>query len=305
MIPLVDAWVPITIAAVILQTIRSALQKKLKSDLKTSAVTFIRFAFGLPLAVFFLFALLQTGEAEAPAPDGPFVLYAVVAAFGQVMGTFLLLYLFSFRNFAVGTTYTKTEAIQTALFGLVLFGEAMSVAGFAAILISVVGVMTISVVYGHAGLRGFLTGWLSREAMIGLASGAGFAIASVAIRAASLSLGSDSVVLAATYTLVWVLGMQTVMMLGYFLLRDRAQLIRIFRHLRFAALIGLSSVLGSMCWFIAMTLENAAYVKTLGQIELVFTLLVSYLIFKERSTRWELAGMVLIVAGIVILLWAR
>lgn len=301
----VEAWVPITIAAVILQTVRTALQKQLKSDLKTSGVTFIRFAFGLPLAGLYFAAVLRFGDFSPPAPSGWFMVYAAVGAVGQIAGTFLLIYLFSFRNFAVGTTYTKTEAVQTGLFGLLLFGEAMSAAGFAAVVIGMAGVMTISVVHGRATLRGFLTGWTGRAAMIGLASGAGFAVASVSIRAASLSLGHDSVVLSAAYTLVWVLTVQTALMTAYFLLRDRAELGRVFRHLRFASLIGLSGVAGSVCWFTAMTLENAAYVKTLGQAELVFSLLASYLIFKERSTRWEISGMALIGGGILILLWFR
>jgi uncharacterized membrane protein len=54
-----------------------------------------------------------------------------------------------------------------------------------------------------------------------------------------------------------------------------------------------------------MTLENAAYVRTLGQVELILSLLTSYIVFKERSTRYEIFGMALIVAGIVILLIFR
>jgi uncharacterized membrane protein len=67
----------------------------------------------------------------------------------------------------------------------------------------------------------------------------------------------------------------------------------------------LTGVAGSVCWFNAMTLENAAYVRTLGQVELILSLLTSYIVFKERSTRYEIVGMVMIVIGIIILLLFR
>ena len=300
-----ELWIPITVAAVILQTIRTGLQKHLKAELTTSAVTFVRFLFGMPLAALYLGAILWIGGEPMPAVSGRFLLLAFVGAIGQIIGTLLLVYLFSFRNFAVGTTYTKTEAIQTALFGLVFFGEALSIAGFTAILISGIGVMMISVVHGNATLRGFLVGWTDRIAMIGLAAGAGFAVAAVSIREASLSLNLDGFILPAAMTLLWVTLIQTVVMGVYMIVRERAQIVAIFRNFKFSFLVGLTGVLGSMAWFNAMTLQNAAYVRTLGQIELIFTLLTSYLVFKERSTRYELLGMLLIVLGIVILLLYR
>ena len=300
-----ELWIPITVAAVILQTIRTGLQKHLKAELTTSAVTFVRFLFGMPLAALYLGAILWIGGEPMPAVSGRFLLLAFVGAIGQIIGTLLLVYLFSFRNFAVGTTYTKTEAIQTALFGLVFFGEALSLAGFTAIVVSGIGVMMISVVHGNATLRGFLVGWTDRIAMIGLAAGAGFAVAAVSIREASLSLNLDGFILPAAMTLLWVTLIQTVVMGVYMIVRERAQIAAIFRNFKFSFLVGLTGVLGSMAWFNAMTLQNAAYVRTLGQIELIFTLLTSYLVFKERSTRYELLGMLLIVLGIVILLLYR
>lgn len=300
-----ELWVLITLAAVVFQTARTALQKHLTAALTTSSVTFVRFLFGTPLALLYLGVLLFVAEAPAPEPNTRFVLLAVIGGMGQILGNFLLIRLFAHRNFAVGTTYSKTEAMQTALFGLVFFGEALSLAGFGAIVVSVFGVLMISVTHDRATLRGFVGGWTSRVAMIGLASGAGFAVAAVAIRAASLSLGADGFLVPAAFTLVWVTGIQFLIMGVYMLIREAGQFREIFRNFRFSFLAGLSGVLGSIAWFSAMTLENAAYVRTVGQIELVLSLLTSYLIFKERSTRFEIIGMTLIVIGIVILLRYR
>lgn len=302
---MVDLWVPITIGAVIFQTVRTGLQKHLKGELTTSAVTYIRFLFGMPLAALYLVSVMEmTGEALPPV-SGKFLFLAFLAGVGQILGTFLLIHLFSFRNFAVGTTYTKTEAVQTALIGLIFFGETMSAVGFLAVVISVTGVMMISIVHGHASLRGFLTGWTNRIALYGVISGTGFAVAAVGARAASLSLGAKGFLIPAAYTLVWVSAMQIVMMTVYILLRERAQIAAILRNIRFSFLVGLTGVLGSICWFSAMTLQNAAYVRTLGQIELILSLLTSYVVFKERSTRYEVFGMAMIVIGIVILLLFR
>jgi len=302
---MVELWVPITLGAVIFQTIRTGMQKHLKGALTTSGATYVRFLFGMPLAGLYLYILLQGSGAPMPDVSGLFLFYAFLGAMGQVLGTFLLVYLFSFRNFAVGTTYTKTEAFQTAIFGVIFFGELLSAVGFLAIVISMIGVMMISIVHGKASLRGFLTGWTNQVAIYGLISGSGFAVAAVGVRAASLSLGLDGFLIPAAVTLVWVTGMQVVVMTVYMLIRERAQFGAIFRNLKFCSLVGLTGVAGSVCWFNAMTLENAAYVRTLGQVELILSLLTSYIVFKERSTRYEIVGMVMIVIGIIILLLFR
>jgi uncharacterized membrane protein len=99
--------------------------------------------------------------------------------------------------------------------------------------------------------------------LFGIASGALFGVAAVTVRAASLSLeGSDFVIRA-----------------GF----------------------SLRCVLASIGWFTAMTLENAAYVRGLGQIELVFTFVASYLFFGERASRREIVGILLVVMGILLL----
>jgi drug/metabolite transporter (DMT)-like permease len=65
--------------------------------------------------------------------------------------------------------------------------------------------------------------------------------------------------------------------------------------------VGLSGMLGSVGWFTAMTIQNAAYVRALGQIELVFTFAASYFFFHEKTNRIELLGILLVIAGLLIL----
>ena len=297
-----ELWVPVTLAAAFMQNLRSALQKHLKGSLSTSGATFCRFVYAVPLALAYV-ALLGEGFGFGwPDPNPRFALFAMVGGLTQITATALLVYLFSLRNFAVGTTYSKTETVQAAVFGLVILGEPVSLAAAIAIGISLVGVMFISVAKTRLTLRNLLLGWTGRAAFIGVLSGTFFGLSAVAYRAASLSLGGEGFLMQAAFTLACVVVFQTAVMAVWIRLREPGELTRVIGHWRVASLVGVSGMLGSAAWFTAMTLENAAYVRAVGQVELVFTFIASYFFFRERSTALELAGIVLIVVGIVILL---
>src|SRR5690349_12181525 len=121
-----ETWVLITIAAAFLQNVRSAMQKHLKGVMGTTGATFVRFGFGLPFAFLYLVVLWQVVGRPLPVPNGTFFLWAVIGGLAQIAATFLLVHLFSFRNFAVGTAYSRTEPAQAALFGLIFLGEKAS-----------------------------------------------------------------------------------------------------------------------------------------------------------------------------------
>ena len=297
-----ELWVPITLAAAFMQNLRSALQKHLKGSLSTSGATFCRFIYAVPLALAYVALLGEGFGFEWPDPNPRFALFAMVGGVTQITATALLVYLFSLRNFAVGTTYSKTETVQAAVFGLVILGEPVSLAAALAIGISLVGVMLISVAKSRLTLRNLFLGWTGRAAFIGVLSGTFFGLSAVAYRAASLSLGGEGFLMQAAFTLACVVVFQTAVMAVWIRLREPGELSRVIGHWRVASLVGVSGMLGSAAWFTAMTLENAAYVRAVGQIELVFTLVASYFFFRERSTALELVGIVLIVGGIVILL---
>ena len=297
-----ELWVPVTLAAAFMQNLRSALQKHLKGSLSTSGATFCRFIYAVPLALAYVALLGEGFGFEWPDPNPRFALFAMVGGVTQITATALLVYLFSLRNFAVGTTYSKTETVQAAVFGLVILGEPVSLAAALAIGISLVGVMLISVAKSRLTLRNLFLGWTGRAAFIGVLSGTFFGLSAVAYRAASLSLGGEGFLMQAAFTLACVVVFQTAVMAVWIRLREPGELSRVIGRWRVASLVGVSGMLGSAAWFTAMTLENAAYVRAVGQIELVFTFIASYFFFRERSTALELVGIVLIVAGIVILL---
>ena len=302
-----ELWIPITVAAAFLQNLRSALQKHLTGRLRTSGATYVRFAFGVPFAVLYVLAVAaRAGGAPVPAPNDAFALYCAAGGLAQILGTALLIRAFSYRNFAVGTAYSKTEAAQTAIFAILILGEPIGPSATVAILVSLTGVMALSLPPGDVARPTRLVRDLaSPAALLGMGSGAGFALAAVSYRAAALSLPSGGFAIRAALTLVCVIVLQTLVMTAYLAWRDPGQLVAVWRARRIAVWVGLSGMLASAGWFTAMTIQNAALVRALGQIELVFTFAASHFVFRERTTPLELAGIALVVAGLLILLLGR
>ncbi len=296
-----EAWIPITIFAAFFQNVRTALQKYLKDRLTTGGATHVRFFYALPFACLYLLGLHEVGGYDYFEPTNSFLLYVVVGGLTQILATALLVALFSLRNFAVGTTYSKTETVQAAIFGVVLLGDGLSVPALLAIGISMIGIMFISLSGSKLTFRDLLTGWTGKSALYGLMSGALFGICAVSYRAASLSLGGEGAIMQAATSIFYVLIFQAVIVTGYLLLFEKGQFTLVLKSWRIAVWVGVTSLLGSIGWFTAMALQNAAYVRAVGQIELVFTFLISYFYFKEKTNRNEGVGILLIIAGILVL----
>ncbi len=297
-----ELWIPITIAAAFFQNLRSMMQKYLQGSLSTTGATFARFGFGFPFALIYLLVLVKIFGLPLPQPNGWFLLYVATGGLSQILGTFCLVHLFKYRNFAVGTAFSKTEPVQAAIFSLIILGEFVSLAGAGALLIGIVGVLAISTARADRAPGAMWQALSGPVARIGLFSGALFAISAVCYRAASLSLGDGDFVIRAAYALAWATVFQTVVMLVYMRLREPGQIRATLAAWPSALSTGIFGILGSICWFTAMTIQNVAYVRALGQIELIFTLAASRFIFHERSNRRELTGVVLIAACILILL---
>lgn len=295
-------WIPITIAAALFQNVRTALQKHLSGRLSTYGATFTRFVYGVPLALLYVLFLHRGLGMELPRTDLPFLLWVLLGGTSQILATAALLASFKQRNFAVGTALSKSEVVQAALFALLFLGEGVTALGVAAIVLATFGVMLMVLDKGQLGVRGLLLGLKGRAALLGLASGGLFAISSVSFRAAALQTGHDSFLMAAGWTLLASVLLQTLLLGVWLSWREESELTRVFASWRLAGLVGITGVLGSACWFTAMTIQQVAYVRTLGMIELVFTFLVSTLVFRERHSARETLGILLLVGGILLVL---
>lgn len=304
-----EAWILITLVAAFLQNIRSTLQKHLKGAMGTTGATFVRFGFGAPVAIILFAVILKVRNAAIPVPDTAFALWVVTAAIAQIGAQALLVHLFSFRNFAVGSAYSRTEPVQAGLFGLIFLGDTISAAAIAAVTISVFGVMMISVARSPLTPRSLVTSLGSRTSLIGLASGTLFGLAAVGYRASSLALEAHMAapdhLVQAGMVLVCAILLQSVVMAVWIVLREPGEIARIRIAWKPSLMTGLVGALASFGWFAAMTLQNAALVKTLAQVEMLFTFATSVFFFKERINRLEVAGCAAIVAGVVALMLGR
>lgn len=292
-----SSWITFTILAAFMQAIRTAGQKQLTNCVSPMSSTLIRYVFGLPFAIVYLIYLTD-GQTQSllleASKNTRFLIYGAMAGIAQIAATFLLIKVFSFRNFTVGTSFAKTEAIQAAVLGSVLFASTLTPLAWLAVAIGFIGVFIVSIPTRAQS-------WEAQNVMLGTLSGTAFALTSLWLREASLSLNLP-VLQSAAITLVCMVGFQALVCIGYTALREPNQLAAIRTRLGLATFVGLTSALGSIGWFTAMTFQNPAIVKSLGQIEFIFTLLLTTLFFKERVSGRELLGVVAIVASVILLL---
>jgi drug/metabolite transporter (DMT)-like permease len=263
------------------------------------ATTGVRYIYALPFAWLYLWWMLSYRDVVMPELNTQFLQYALAACVMQIIGTLCLVVAFKYRNFSVATSLAKTEAIQVAVVGVLLFSASLSILGWLSVILGVIGVLMVSKVkFSYQDV------FQNPGAGFGLASGLGLAITTLLIRESSLALSTD-LLLSAAVTLVFMITVQSIISVIYVYLQNKRQLVAMFTHWRLCLFVGITSVLGSIGWFTAASFQQAAYVKALGQVEFFITLFITYRIFKEKISLMEYFGMFLILASVVLLLlWA-
>jgi len=297
-------WIPVTVWAAFAQTLRNAAQRHLTDTLGTLGATLVRFLYGLPFAAAWLAAVRAFGGFALPAPGAGFAAWVVVGAVAQIVATALLLRVMAERNFALGVAYSKTEIIQVAAFGFAFLGDPVTAVAALAIACGTLGVLLLSPADRGRPLRALVLGWTARPALLGLASGACFALSAVGYRGAALALEAPFL-MAAAYTLLVAQALQTVLLGGWLLARDASVVARVLRAWRASLFAGFMGAAASAGWFTAMAIEPVAHVRTLGLVELLFSAVVSRRFFRERMTALELAGIALLTMGLVIVTFTR
>ena len=298
-------WIPITIAAALAQTIRNAAQRHLTPILGTLGATLVRFLYGLPFALLWLAAVAFVGQYPMPNLSSAFAWWIVVSSVSQIGATALLLRVMAERNFALGTAYSKTEVLQVALFGLVFLGDPLTAGTLAAIAFATVGVLLLAPIDRARPIATLIAGWTTRPALLGIASGALFGIAAVGYRGAALAVEGTAYPMAAAVTLVAAQALQTILLGGGLLVRSPGVVARVCREWRKSLFAGLMGATASGCWFTALAIEPAAHVRTLALIEIFFGYVVARGFFRERITRIEVVGMMLLSAGLAIVTLVR
>ena len=290
-------WIPFTLIAAAGQVARNAMQRHLTGPLGTWGATNIRFLFGFPFSILFLAVVLLASGDRLPWPTAAFWPWLALGALSQIVGTGMMLVAMNDRSFVVTTAYMKTEAIQTAIFGFIFLGDHLTVIKVIAILIATIGVV-ITALRPGGDKKSFAD---LRPTLMGLGSAAAFALSAVGFRGAIITVDGVSFVTAASYTLVWGLFVQTLLLTIYLLWRVPDVLKKILSLWRLSMLAGFMGAFASQFWFLSFALTAAANVRTLALIEVLFAQAVAYYSFKQPISMRELSGIVLIVIGVALL----
>ncbi len=295
-----EIWIPITLTAALAQTVRFMLQKQLKTTgLSTAGATLARFIYSTPLIAAIALGYSQVTTQPLPQIPHRFWAFAISGGAAQLLATMCMVALFSHRTFAVGMAFKKTEVLLSVAVGIVLLGEGVSGWGFVAILLGLGGVLLLS--DPPDGVGAWYRRIMNRAVLLGLVAGGLFAISGVTYRGASLALASGDTFQRAMITLAIVTLMQTAALAGWLALRESGEMRKVLTAWRIASLVGLASMAGSICWFVAFTLQTVAYVNALGQVELIFSLIVSVFVFSEPVSRREWQGLALLAGSILLL----
>ncbi len=298
-------WIAAAVLAALAQSIRHASLKELNQHLSIAATTYARMLFGLPFLGLYLWGVQSWIGTPLPEPNARFWAYIAFTALTQVVMTGLMVRLFQLGNFAVGVMLTRADVVLTALIGTAFFAEFITPLGWLAILLTFAGVLTASAgrmprtawKLGETRLTNVLFGPTTR---IGLAGALVAAMSYLALRQAILALDPKfhpvmrSAYAATIMTLISFIGGGL-----YIALTERSAFAKIWQWRHIAMVVGLASALGSIGWFTASALANAAYVAAVAQVQVLFVVLLSRYWFRETIRPLEIAGIALIVAGVL------
>jgi len=288
-------WVYFTLLAAFSQAWRNAFQSQLSQDVNVVGVTLARFLWAGPLVFLYLVALYIFEPAPLPNLSLKFILFVSGAALLQILATALMVQLFKLNNFAVGAGLAKSEALVAAILGTIFFGTNLSWFGWIGVLIGAIAILLMSSRQGMTGLS-------LKTLCLGLGSGTCFALTSLWVREASLTLDLP-VIHRAAWVLLLVITLQTILLVSYLLAKDRKTFQLLLSKPRLTFLTSFSSCIGSIGWFSAMALQSVPYVKTLGQVEVFFTMLISYFWLKQPIKMKDSLGLLLIAIAAIMVIW--
>ncbi|MEZ9442189.1 multidrug transporter [Vibrio sp. 10N.222.54.F12] len=289
------SWIAFTLLAAFSQSWRNAFQSKLSGTMSVAGVTLARFIWAGPIALIYLYALYQWQPVSAPDFSGEFVFYIIAAAIMQILATGLMVMLFKLENYAIGAGLAKCEAPVSAVLSVLFFGTALTLTGWVGVLIGTLGVLIMSSASGWRSLS-------PKVFLLGMACSTAFALTSLWVREASLSIGLPFPHSAA-WVLFLVISLQTVIICTYLFFRERDTLRQIFKKSKLVIMTSLASVIGSLGWFSAMSLQAVPYVKTLGQVEVIFMVLISYFWLGQSIARKDILALILLSIAAVLVMW--
>ena len=288
-------WIFFTFLAAAMQAWRNAFQSQLSQEVNVVGVTLARFLWASPIAVCYLLALYLWQPTTIPSFNGPFLFYVIGASCMQIFATGLMVRLFKMKDYAIGAGLAKSEAMMAAILGVLFFGTQLTLLAWSGVLIGAVAVFLLSCPEGIKKIS-------LDTALTGVICGSAFALTSLWIREASLCLEVPFPHRAA-WVLVSVIALQTIMLLIYIKLKEPQTLSALLQRPKLTLLTSITSCIGSIGWFSAMSLQAVPYVKTLGQVEIFFTMLIAVFWLKQKLKIKDFLALLLIAIASILVMW--
>ncbi len=279
--------------------------------LPASLLSWSRFAFNLPFATALIIVVYFFGPDGAPNLTTRFFVLGLIGGIGQILGNVALITSFQLGTFAQSIVVHKTEVALAAITGFLFFSEVPSILGWLGIFISAVGVAMIG--YASAKSKAGDPAQVQQSLLVAnkgtglaLASAALLVVAGFGIQRATLELSEHNPDIDGTFglaatTLFHVTWMEVVVLTVWLMARERGAFGSVSAHLPRLAAIGFTSFAGSLGWYWAFSLSFVAFVKAVGQVESVLSVLMAIYLWKEQKTRDQLPGIALTIIGIFIL----
>lgn len=296
-------WIVTSILGAFFQNARSSIQKKLNTEMSLMASTYVRFAFSLPIlfVVFFIY-FGNFNYFIISVQNSNFITYVILASVLQISFTLLFLYLLKFTNFLIGTALSKTEVIQIAFFEFIILKDYLNFYALLGIMISTIGV----IIFSTKDLKNIINGFFSKSTVVGLLCGTLLALSVVFYRGSMEFLEfTNKNFDRALLTLFAATIIQTSLITFYLLLFEITEFKKIKSNIKLSSLAGFFGFSATISWFYSFSLVQAALVRAVGQIELLFSYVSSRFMFKEKVRYIEIFGIIIFIFGLILVIFNK
>ena len=296
-------WIVTSILGAFFQNARSSIQKRLNTEMSLMASTYVRFAFSLPiLLTVFLIYFGNFDYFLTAIQNSNFVFYVILASVLQISFTLLFLYLLKFTNFLVGTALSKTEVIQIAFFEFIILRDYLNFYALLGIMISTIGV----IIFSTKDLKNIINSFFSKSTVVGLFCGTLLALSVVFYRGSMEFIDfSNKNFDKALLTLFAATIIQTSLITLYLVFFEISEFKKLKSNIKLSALAGLFGFSATISWFYSFSLVQAALVRAVGQIELLFSYISSRFMFKEKIKFIEIFGIIIFIFGLFLVIFNK
>ena len=297
-----ELWAIIALIAALSQSLRTICQKLLVPRVGELGASFSRFIFGIAFSWLWTISICLKTGASLPTMSFLFVIFVSFAAILQIAFTILLIMMFNYRNYAIGIALSKTEILQTAILEAIIIGYAASYSTMFAIAMGLLGIALLS--YQKFEIEGGnkIHLFFSSSHFLGLGSGTCLALANIFYFKATMHLESDMLMLDASFTAAIAISIQTIILGGYLSLKQPTQLMLCLANWKIGFFVGITAAVSTAAWFFAFAMFHLGAVRAIGQIELIISILFSWLFLKEKITLFEVSGIGVLGISIILVL---